>query len=65
MTQLDPPIPVHVMGRGDGMAQLVIDYGPDYDLCWIVFMDDDGQCWAVRNPGIRGRWNETMGRMPQ
>jgi hypothetical protein len=64
LTQLDPPIPLHVVGRGPGLAHLVIDYGPEHHLLWVIFLDADGSCWTVRNPEIRGQWNVTMGRNP-
>ena len=38
-------------GRGD--AILVIDYGIDYDLQWVVALKDGGQCWCVSNPNVR------------
>jgi hypothetical protein len=61
--QLDPPLPVFVVDKGNGLAHLVIDYGPEADLVWVVFLDKGGECWSVRNPEIRGRWNWTMGRV--
>ena len=30
-TQLDPPIPLHVLGKGDGYALGVIDYGQEHN----------------------------------
>jgi len=58
--QLNPPIPV-VTPHGKGMAQMVIDYGIEHDLIWVVF-DDDGQCWAWGNKEIRAQNNITIGR---
>lgn len=60
--QLDPPLPVHVMGSGNAVAHLVIDYGPEYDLLWVCILDRDGEIWTVPNPDVRGRWNQTLGR---
>jgi hypothetical protein len=48
--QLDPPLPVFVVGRGNGLAHLVIDYGPEHDLVWVCFLEATGECWSVRNP---------------
>jgi len=59
--QLDPPIPLHT-DKGDGLAHLVIDYGPEHHLLWVVFLDDGGACWTLPNPQVRGQRNETMGR---
>ena len=37
LLQLNPPIPLYTP-RGFAEAVLVIDYGPDYDLCWVCFL---------------------------
>jgi hypothetical protein len=63
LTQLDPPLPL-TTPKGDGLAHFVIDYGPEADLMWVVFMDADGACWTVPNPEVRMRANWTMGRRP-
>ena len=59
--QLNPPIPI-VTPHGKGLAHLVIDYGIEHDLIWVVFQDDDGQCWSWRNQDIRAQSNVTIGR---
>ena len=61
--QLNPPLPVYVTDTGKGLAHMVIDYGPEHDLIWVVFLDEDGECWCVPNWKIRGQWNSTMGRV--
>lgn len=61
-TQLDPPIPVHVVDRGPGLAFAVIDYGPEFDLLWVTGMDEGGEIWAVPNPQVRLQANWSMGR---
>ena len=61
ITQLDPPLPLETP-KGAGLAHFVIDYGPEADLVWVVFMDKDGACWSVPNPEIRMALNWTMGR---
>ncbi len=63
--QLDPPIPVYVLGKGTGVAHVLIDYGMDYDLQWVVFMDETSECWTLTNPQIRAQWNITYGRIPK
>jgi hypothetical protein len=60
-TQLNPPIPLETP-KGAGLAYGVIDYGPDYDLLWVVFDDATGECWTWRNPQIVGVKNVTHGR---
>lgn len=61
LVQLDPPIPL-ITPRGKGWAHLVIDYGTEFDLLWVVFLDSDGQCWTFRNPDVRLQCNLTFGR---
>ena len=61
-TQLNPPIPVFVTGKGNGLAHLVVDYGPEHHLMWVVFMDRGGEIWTLPNPLVRGQVNITMGR---
>ncbi|NBU69896.1 MAG: hypothetical protein EBS53_00355 [Bacteroidetes bacterium] len=61
MIQLDPPIPV-TTPRGKGYAHILLDYGMEHDLCWVVFLDDTGECWTYRNSEIRAQKNVTFGR---
>ena len=61
--QLDPPLPM-ATPKGDGLAHFLIDYGPESDLFWVVFMDEDGACWTVPNPEVRISKNWTLGRRP-
>lgn len=61
-TQLDPPLPVHVVDRGKGCAIAVIDYGPEHNLLWVVGMDEGGEIWCVPNPQVRLQTNWSMGR---
>jgi hypothetical protein len=60
ITQLNPPIPVKTP-VGNGIAHMVIDYGIEHDLIWVVFQDD-GECWCWGNTGIRAGSNITIGR---
>jgi hypothetical protein len=59
--QLDPPIPVSCP-KGNGLAHVLIDYGCEFDLCWVIFIDDTKECWTFPNPLIRAQKNVTMGR---
>lgn len=61
ITQLNPPIPV-VTPHGKGMAQMVIDYGIEHDLIWVVFQNDGGECWSWQNQDIRAQNNITISR---
>lgn len=61
-TQLNPPLPLHVEGRGPGLAFAVIDYGPEHNLIWVTAIDDTGEIWCAPNPKVRMGNNWTMGR---
>lgn len=61
LLQLNPPLPV-ITPRGPGLAHVLIDYGPEHNLCWTVFLDGNGECWTFGNPEIRAQKNITMGR---
>lgn len=60
--QLNPPIPL-ITPKGSGLAHLVIDHGPEYNLLWVVFLDDSCECWTFDNTKVRAEKNITMGRM--
>ncbi|MCW1432163.1 hypothetical protein [Novosphingobium sp. JCM 18896] len=62
-SQLDPPIPVFVIGKGRGSAFAVIDYGPEHNLIWVTAMDETGEIWCAPNPTVRMQANWTMGRL--
>lgn len=61
LLQLTPSIPVETP-RGRGEAMILIDYGPEFDLMWTVFLDSNGQSWTFKNSEIRACKNETLGR---
>lgn len=62
LTQLDPPIPLHVLGKGDGYALAVIDYGQEHNLLWVTAIDETGEIWCAPNPQVRMQKNWSMGR---
>lgn len=61
-TQLNPPIPLHVLGKGDGYAFGMIDYGQEHNLIWVTAIDATGEIWCAPNPKVRMQKNWTMGR---
>jgi hypothetical protein len=61
LVQLNPPIPL-LTPKGTGLAHFLIDYGPEFDLHWTVFLDDSGECWTFSNRQIRAQKNITLGR---
>ncbi len=60
--QLDPPLPVHVVDKGDGYAIAVIDYGQEHNLIWVTALTASGEIWCAPNPKVRMLANWTMGR---
>lgn len=58
--QLNPPIPMSCP-KGKGLAHFVIDYGPEHDLLWVIFLKN-GDCWTYKNSLIQADSNETYGR---
>lgn len=61
-TQLNPPIPLHVLGKGDGFAIAVIDYSQEHNLVWVTALNESGEIWCAPNPLVRMGKNWTMGR---
>ncbi len=45
-----------------GQAQVLIDYGPEHHLMWVVAMDQGGEIWTLPNTEVRFQANHTMGR---
>lgn len=61
ITQLNPALPLNTP-RGPGLCHFLIDYGPESHLYWVVFLDEDGECWTFANPEILAQTNTTLGR---
>lgn len=61
-TQLNPTIPLHVLGKGDGYAIGMIDYGQEHNLIWVTAIDTTGEIWCAPNQKVRLGRNWTMGR---
>ncbi len=62
MLQLNPPIPM-LTPKGEGLAHFLIDYGPEFDLMWTVFINDSGEIWTYSNREVRACKNITLGRV--
>jgi len=60
LTQLQTPLPLHTP-RGKAWAIAIIDYGPHWDLLWVTFLLDSGECWTFNNKDIRQEENFTFG----
>jgi hypothetical protein len=61
-TQLNPPLPLHVLTKGEGYALGMIDYGPEHNLIWVTAINATGEIWCAPNPTVRLGKNWTMGR---
>jgi hypothetical protein len=61
MLQLSPSIPVETP-KGKGQATILIDYSPEHDFYWVVFLDESRECWTFSNKDIRAQPNFTIGR---
>jgi hypothetical protein len=61
MIQLNPPIPLETP-KGLGWAHFVIDYGMEFHLVWVVFLDETRECWSFQNPEVRIQTNPTFHR---
>jgi hypothetical protein len=61
MLQLDPPLPLNTP-KGEGFAHVLIDYGPESDLYWTVFITGTGEIWTFSNRDVRASKNVTLGR---
>lgn len=61
MLQLNPPLPM-LTPKGEGFAHILIDYGPESDLYWTVFITATGEVWTFANRDVRASKNITLGR---
>lgn len=59
--QLNPPIELQTP-KGNGLAWLVIDNGIEYNLQWVVAINETGEIWTYSNPDVRATKNITQGR---
>ena len=48
--------------KGRGWAHLLIDYSQEHDLLWVVFLNENGECWSFPNSQIRMVDNVSLGR---
>jgi hypothetical protein len=63
MLQLNPQIPLYVIGKGEGHALAIIDYSQEHSLMWIIAMTDSGEIWTVPNEKVRALWNYSLDRV--
>lgn len=60
--QLNPAIPM-MTPKGEGLAWLMIDYGMEFNLLWVVAINETGEIWTLQNPLVRALKNITQGRL--
>lgn len=60
LTQLQTPLPLSTP-QGKAWAVAIIDYGPHWDLLWVTFVHETGECWTFNNKDIRQEENFTFG----
>ena len=58
-TQLDPPIPLHVID--DGYAFAFIGNGPGCNMIWGTAIPESGEIWCAPNHTDRMQSNGTTG----
>lgn len=51
--QLNPTIKIQVKDKGQAEAVAIFDYGPDEDIQWLVFLDQDGQSIFVNGRDVK------------
>jgi hypothetical protein len=59
--QLNPTLPLETP-KGKGFAHFLIDYSQEHDLLWVVFLNENGECWTFKNSEIRIQKNLSIGR---
>ena len=60
ITRILPPINVRTP-IGDGWALFMIDYGHDWNTCWVVQLYETGQIKHIDSNDIRVGGNATYG----
>lgn len=60
--QLNPPLPVYIVDKGQGYAFAMIDYSQEHDIYFVVGMDKSGEIWTLNNKFVRMQVNITLGR---
>lgn len=60
LMQLNPPLPLETP-KGKAWAVAMLDYGPQWDLQWVTFLHETGECWTFLNSDIRQGDNYTFG----
>lgn len=60
--QLNPPIPVHIYGKGNAYAFAMIDYSQEHDIYFVCGLDESGEFWTLNNKYVRLQNNLSLDR---
>ena len=63
IVQLNPPIPMRHIEKGDGYAIAMIDYSQEHDILWVIAIDETGEIWTAMNRNVRMQKNITLNRI--
>lgn len=60
--QLNPPIPLRHITKGDFLAHIIHDPGIENEIMFTGCLNDSGEIWTFRNRDLRFCTNLTIGR---
>lgn len=60
--QLNPPIPLKHIDKGNFLAHFIHDAGIESELLFTGFLEDSGEIWTFNNKVLRAQKNITIGR---
>ncbi len=49
--------------KGAGLAHFLIDYGVEHNVMFVVFLDENGECWTFDTTNVRMAKNISFGRV--
>jgi hypothetical protein len=61
IVQLNPCLPLNTP-KGKGWAHFLIDYSQEHNLLWVVFLEDNGECWTFSNSEVRLEANYSLNK---
>lgn len=61
LLQLNPALPLKTP-KGKGWAHFLIDYSQEHNLLWVIFLEENGECWTFPNSEVRMVPNLSLGR---
>lgn len=61
LLQLNPALPLETP-KGKGWGHFLIDYSQEHNLLWVIFLEENGECWTFPNSEVRMVPNLSLGR---